>query len=81
MFAHFSRMALPSENLNFTDEGATSKKHIRELHAEYKQLTIPITKHEIHPSIKQLKLRKATDINHLTAEHLLSASSSVAKFL
>ena len=82
---HFSRLALPGDNPNFTtarqDHAKANLKLIQEISSQSQELSIPITTAEIRYAINQLKLKKASDVVGLVSEHLKSATTIIANYL
>ena len=82
---HFSNLALPSDNPNFTHyriESATKNiNHIRQLMPTDYKLKIPITSIEVRNAIKKMKFHKAADVHLLQAEHVRTACDPVIDFL
>ena len=82
---HFSTLATPRENPNFTPnrilQASSNLEIIKEITPRQNPIPIPITTFEVHKTLKQLKPRKAADINNLVGEHIKTASRPIAQFL
>ena len=85
--AHFSSLAMPSDQPNYSDfRFNLSCENINNIqktldYSNNSPLPIPITKGEVTSAIRSLKRNKAKDSSGLAAEHLQSAIHTASSFL